>query len=142
MSKPVLSDEEMYSTLDAVLNTISQYVPVRNQTSSFPDKKILEQLQQQGYNSKTSWAFLRAAYWYLRDRGVMAVDPSVRCHLTEKITEDTKTDLCMEIFSEYERYLQANYECSLMEPNSYQLPKKSPSSSPGFFGFSESSGGK
>lgn len=128
-----LSDEEIYLTLEAVIDTIARRVPVGNQeTPSFPNKEILEQLQQQKYSPKMSWAFLRACYWHLTDRHILVVDSSIRYHLTEKITEDKKTDLCMEIFSEYEQHLKANYARSLTEPNPYIVPEKVPDSSAGF----------
>jgi len=143
MSKDALSDESRYSALETVINTILQEIPLENQeTSSFPDKSILKQLQQQGHNLKTSWAFLRACYWYLTGKRIMIVDPSLRYHLTEKMTEDTKTDLCMKIFSEYEKYLQANYARSLIDPDPYHKPEKAPDGSLGFLPRSHSSGGK
>ncbi len=133
MSKLALSDEEIYSTLEIIIDSIALYLPVGTEgTSSFPDKEILWKLQQQGYNPKTSRAFLRACYWYFFDNKIMMVDPSLRYNLTEKITEDRRTDLCMNIFSEYEKYLQANYLRSLIEPNPYRLSEKAPDSSPGF----------
>ena len=133
MSTPVLSDEEIYLTLEAVIYTIARRVPVGNKDiPSFPDKEILEQLQQQKYSPKMSWAFLRACYWHLTDHNILAVDSSLRYTLTDKITENKKTDLCIEIFSEYEPLLKANYTRSLIEPNPYIVPEKVPDSSAGF----------
>lgn len=129
--KTVLSDEEMYCTLENVIETISLHVAVKR-PSSFPDQEIMTQLQLQGYNPKTSWAFQRACYWYLVDNGIMVVDAFVRYHLIKKITSDTKTDICMEILSEYEPYLQANYARSLIEPNPYWQSEKAPDCSPRF----------
>jgi|SRR3989344_656841 len=131
MLKDVLSDEEIYCTLDFVISTILQYVPAR-ENSSFPDKELLEQLQEKGYNSKTSWAFLRACHWHLVDNGIMTAEPSQRYHLNKKITEDQREKICMEIFSEYETYLQANYTRSLADPIPCYVPEKAPDSSPGF----------
>ncbi|MEK6905287.1 MAG: hypothetical protein AABX24_02695 [Nanoarchaeota archaeon] len=120
-----LSDEEIYLTLEAVIDTVARCIPVGNQeTPSFPDKEILEQLQQQKYSPKMSWAFLRACYWHLTDHHILVVDPSIRYNLTERITKDKKTDLCIEIFSEYESLLKANYARSLIEPNPYIVPEK------------------
>ncbi|GEM_PF-5811457 len=143
MSQPFLSDEEIFATLENVVDSISKKVPSRLQPRpyKFPAQEIKEELQQQGYNPKMSFAFLRACYWHLHDQKVLDVDPSNQCCLTEKITEDKKTDLCMEIFTKYHRYLQANYERSLTNPDPYLKSEKSPDSSPGF-GFSESRGGK
>lgn len=132
MSKP-FSDEEIYSTLEKVIGIISQYAPVGNKkTSSFPDKEILTTLVQQGYNSKMAWAFLKASYWYLADNRIMTITPSVHYSLNHKITGDLRTDLCMNIFSQYEEYFQANYARSLITPDPYYTPEKVPDSSPGF----------
>src|SRR3989344_5649695 len=133
MSKPALSGEEIYCTLETLIVTISQHVPIGDiVTSSFPDQQITEQLKQHGYNQKTSWAFLRACYWHLADRGTMVVDPSNRYHFTERITEDKKEKICMEIYYGYETYLQANYARSLVNPTPYYVPEKDPDSFPGF----------
>ncbi len=133
MLKPALSDQEMYATLEAIITIISQRVPAGNREySSFPDQEILTTLRKQGYNRKMSWAFLRACYWYLADHDIMAITPSVNYHLKQKITEDMKTDLCMNIFSQYETFLQANYVWSLITPDPYYAPEKAPDSSPGF----------
>ncbi|MBI4147408.1 hypothetical protein HY494_02030 [Candidatus Woesearchaeota archaeon] len=130
MSKLALSDEEIYLTLEKVIDTIALRVPVDNPGKpSFPDKGILEQLQQQKYSPKMSWAFLCACYWHLTDHHIMIVDPSLRYSLTERITENKKTDICMEIFSEYEPFLKANYARSLIEPNPYIVPNKVPDNS-------------
>ncbi len=132
MSKLALFDEEIYSTLEVIIDSIALYLPVGTEgASSFPDKEILGKLQQQGYNPKMSWAFLRACYWHLADKKIMIVDYSLRYRLTEKINDERKTDLCMKIFSEYENYLQANYARSLIDPNPYRLPEKAPDSSSG-----------
>src|SRR3989338_8265203 len=114
MSKPFLSDERMYSGIEKVLAIISDHVPIRSRSPFFPEKVIEEELRQEGYNRKMSLAFFKACYWYLREKRILEVDPSNHRGLTEKITEDGKTYLCMEIFSEYEIFLKANYERSLI----------------------------
>jgi|SRR3989344_2477613 len=139
-----LSDEEIFSTLENIISSISKKVPLHHHYQHpcrFPDKEILGELQQQGYNPKMSWAFLRACYWHLRDQKVLEIDPSLKSSLTKEITEERKIDLCMEIFTKYETYLKANYERSLIEPNLYLKPDKAPDSSPGFQ-YASSSGGK
>lgn len=145
MSKPFLSDEEIFSTLENVISTISKYIPLQNDyrqhPCKFPNEEVKEGLQQQGYNPKMSWAFLRVCYWYLRDHKILDVDPSLNCRLLKEITEERKIDLCMVIFSEYETHLQANYERSLIDPDPYPKPGKGPDSSPGF-SFRQYSGGK
>ncbi|MEK6939776.1 MAG: hypothetical protein AABX31_03540 [Nanoarchaeota archaeon] len=137
-----LSDEKMYSSIEKVVAIISQQVPVKNVSAYFPDKEIVEELQGEGYTIKTSSAFLKACYWYLWGQGILEVDPSNHRCLTERITEDRKTDLCMEIFREYEIFLKANYERSLTHPDPYLMPEKATDSSPGFLGFSRFSNGK
>ena len=136
-----LSDEEIYSGIEKVVTIISKEVSVKNKSAFFPDKLIITELQQQGYNPKMSWAFLRACYWHLRDQEILDVDPSNHNKLTERITEDRKTDLCMDIFFEYEKYLKTNYSHSLIEPNPYHKPDKDFNSSLGFQ-YTTSAGGK
>ncbi len=142
MSKPSLSDEEIYSTLENVISSISKKIQAHSQhPSTFPDQEILGELQKVGYNPKMSWAFLRACYWHLRDQEILDVDPSNHNKLTERITEEGKTDLCMDIFSKYGIYLKTNYEHSLIEPNPYHKPDKAFDSSLGFQ-YTTSFGGK
>ena len=143
MSKLALFDEEIYSTLEVIIDSIALHLPVGTEgTSSFPDKEILGKLQQQGYNPKMSWAFLRACYRHLADKKIMIVDYSLRYRLTGRINDERKTDLCMNIFSEYENYLQANYARSLIDPDPCAKPEKTPDSSPGSTLKSSFSGGK
>ena len=140
MLTSILSDEQLYFGIEKVLTVISNHVP-RSLSPFFPDKIIEEELQREGYTRKMSLAFFKACYWYLREKSILEVDSSNHRCLTERITEDRKTDLCLEIFSKYETFLKANYERSLTHPDPYLKSEKAPDSSPGF-GFSQSRGGK
>lgn len=130
MSK-VLSDQEIYSALETVVSTIYQNLATHRKSSSFPDQEILQTLQQQGYNQRTSWAFLRACYWHLVDTQAMVVNPSCSYHLTKELSKEAKAELCRDIFSEYAAYLTANYACSLTEPDPYHHLETAPDSSSG-----------
>ena len=129
MSK-TLSDEQLYLGIEKVLTIISNHVP-RSLSPFFPDKIIEEELQRECYTRKMSLAFFKACYWYLCEKSILEVDPSNHRCLTERITEDRKTDLCLEIFSEYETFLKANYNRSLTNPDPYHKMEAAPDSSPG-----------
>ncbi|MBI2124976.1 hypothetical protein HYU08_00305 [Candidatus Woesearchaeota archaeon] len=113
--KPFLSDEEIYETLEKVVEILSKQ-------GSKPED-VLPELQTT-YTPRMSWAFFRACYWYLSDFD--------RTDITKLIgSSEERTDICMDIFSKYEPYLKANYERSLTDPDPYLLPEKAPDSSPG-----------
>lgn len=118
MLKSTLSDEQLYSGLETVLNYFCDNIPVGKTKSFYPDymgKEVVKKIEQE-YNPKMAHAFLRAVYWYLIEAKVVEVTPSVSYMFKEKIDPQRKIDLCMNIFSEYETYLQANYARSLIEP--------------------------
>jgi hypothetical protein len=124
-----LSDEQIYTGLESVIDYFCDAIPVGKSTSFYPDylgKVVVKKLEQE-YNPKMAHAFLRAAYWYLINAKILEVTPAINYTFKEKIDEQQKIDLCMKIFAEYETFLQANYARSLIEPG---FPKLLPSTEP------------
>lgn len=124
MSK-LLSDEHIYAALETVVNYFCDTIPVGTTRSFYPKymgKGVVTKLETE-YSPRMAHAFLRAAYWYLIEAKIVEVTPSVSYMFKEKIDEHKKTDLCMNIFFEYETFLQANYARSLIEPGFPQPPQ-------------------
>ena len=104
------------------------------------EAEALKKIQSLGHNHKTSEAFFKACAGYLCRLGLLN---RPHYHLSSKLTEDTKMDLCRGIFSEYEKYIKANHECSLRESEAQIVPpEKSPDSSSGGRRYVPSYGGK
>ena len=183
MSKPVLSDEEIFATLERTLDFFYEQLP-RYENEFYPEmaaeearkdlpnkllyQEHLKKLQEQGYDFQTSVTFLRAGYSrlfetealkeiqkqdynqttaqaffnacsnYLFDLKLL-IRPGY--YLNPKAVKN-KIDVCMGIFSQYEKYIQGNHKRSLELKVFSTPPEKAPDSSPRFKPRLYLSGGK
>ncbi|MEK6899921.1 MAG: hypothetical protein AABX05_02240, partial [Nanoarchaeota archaeon] len=115
----------IYSALELVVDSIINQVHLHGKYYSLEKQfhgPALKQLQEQGYDPKMSFAFFKACYWHMVDNKQLKVESghlAMEYSLLQNISGSQKIDICLNIFSEYESFLQANYQRSSIEPDPY-----------------------